>query len=284
MARTRMNSISLSRDASRADAARRVLTIGLVAAQLLSLPGEASGQSGVQVYTANQLNCATFQEIGESKILTESAGRTRRQTSARRGTWQFRATSADTNVALEAWLDSLTITRRSAEAAISPDTDGLLGGRYRGILSRTGAYTARARPFVPDEVAEVAGMATALDDLLPHLAPRALKVGELWTDSLGLTVRRMPDSVSLLRFELRRRSESRTAASARDSVPLELDQRSDEVGQFVWHPERGLLRSQRTVVVETTVPPSRTVRQAVRSRVEQRLTLTRTSDAPGCRS
>jgi hypothetical protein len=234
------------------------------------------------------LNCATFQETGESRILTESGGRIRRQTSARHGTWQFRATSANTSLSLEAWLDSLTITRRSEETAISPDTDGLLGGRYRGMLSRTGAYTARAHPFVPDEVAEVAGMATALDDMLPRLAPRALKVGELWTDSLGLTIRRMPDSVSsgvpLLRFELRRRAESREARSARDSAPLELEQKSVEVGQFVWHPGRGLLARQRTVVVETTVPPSRTVRQAVRSKVEQRLTLMRTSDALGCQS
>ena len=284
MARTRRNSISPSCDAGLAGSARGVLSIGLVAGLLLSPPEAASGQDGARGYTATQLNCATFQEIGESNILTESGGRTRRQTSARRGTWQFRAMPAGTNVALEAWLDSLTITRRSAEAAISPDTDGLLGGRYRGLLSRTGAYTARARPFVPDEVAEVAGMATALDDLLPHLAPRALRVGELWTDSAGLTIRRMPDSVSLFRFELQRRAESRTATSARDSMPLELEQKSNEVGQFVWHPRRGLLLSQRSVVVETTVPPSSTVRQAVRSRVEQRLTLRRTSDAPGCRS
>jgi hypothetical protein len=245
------------------------------------------GQDIAPVYTADQLNCAQFVESIESKILTDAGGRIRRQTSSRLGTWQFQVTSAESGVALEAWLDSLVITRRSEEAAITPDTDGLLGGRYRGILSRTGAYTAQTRPFVPDEVAEVAGMATALEDMLPRLAPRPLKVGEHWTDSLGLTIRRIPDSLGaarapLLRFELRRRAESRAAASAHDTVPLELQQKSDEVGQFVWHPRRGLLRSQRNVAVETTVPPSRTVRQAVRSQVEQRLTLTRTSDAPGC--
>ncbi|HET6777985.1 MAG TPA: hypothetical protein VFH26_03775 [Gemmatimonadales bacterium] len=234
------------------------------------------------------MNCARFAESIESKILTEAGGRIRRQTSSRRGSWQFRAVDAKSGLVLEAWLDSLVITRRSEETAISPDTEGLLGGRYRGTLSRTGAYAARARPFVPDEVAEVAGMASALDDMFPRLAPRALHIGELWTDSLELTVRRLADSVSsgtpLLRFELRRRGESQAAASGHDSVPLEVQQKSDEVGQVVWHPGRGLLRSQRNVVVETTVPPSRTVRQAVRSKVEQRLTLTRTSDAPVCRS
>jgi hypothetical protein len=157
----------------------------------------------------------------------------------------------------------------------------LVGGRYRGRLSSTGSYTADVHPFVPDEVAEVAGMATALDDFFPRVPPRILKVGEVWTDSLGLAIKRLPDSVSsgvaLQRFELRKREESQTAASVSDT--MELEQESNEAGQFVWHPERGLLRRQRSIVVETTVPPSRTVRQAVRSRVEQRITLVRTSDA-----
>jgi hypothetical protein len=34
--------------------------------------------------------------------------------------------------------------------------------------------------------------------------------------------------------------------------------------------------------VETTVPPSRTVRQAVRSRVEQHITLRRDAKGPRC--
>jgi hypothetical protein len=251
-----------------------------VAGLLLSRGGELFGQEGVLAYTPSQLNCATFQEIGESKILTESGGRTRRQTSVRRGTWQFRAIPADTNVALEAWLDSLAITRRSEEAVISPDTDGLLGGRYRGRLSPKGVYTGDVHPFVPDEVAEVAGMAAALDDFFPRVPARSLGVGEVWVDSPGFTIKRLPDSVSsgvaLQRFDLRKREKSQSAASAQDT--MELDQESSEAGQFVWHPQRGLLRHQRTIVVETTVPPGRSVRQAVRSKVEQRITLIRGSD------
>ena len=199
----------------------------------------------------------------------------------RRGAWQFRAARADTNLSLEGWLDSLTITRRSEETAISPDTDGLLGGRFRGRLSLTGSYTADVHPFVPDEVAEVAGMATALDDFFPRVPPRGLRVGEAWTDSIGLTIKRLPDSVSagvgLQRFDMRKREKAKTAASVRDTMPLE--QESNEAGQFVWHPQRGLLRRVRSIVVETTVPPSRTVRQAVRSKVEQRVTLVRTPNS-----
>ena len=93
--------------------------------------------------------------------------------SGRRGVWQFRASAAADDVELEGWLDSLALWRRSPETTIRPDTDGLLGGRYRGGLTREGRYRSRVRPFVPDEVAEVAGMATALDDFFPPLPPRA---------------------------------------------------------------------------------------------------------------
>jgi hypothetical protein len=253
---------------------------GFFTALALLSPSHATGQATAPAYSAHQLNCARFLDINESKILTEAGGRTRRQTSQRRGTWQFRASSAGTDNLLEGWLDSLTITRRSEEAVISPDTDGLVGGRYRGRLSPTGSYTADVHPFVPDEVAEVAGMATALDDFFPRLPSFSLRVGQVWDDSLGLTIKRLPDSVSsgvaLQRFDLRRREKAQTATAVRDTMQLE--QESNEVGQFVWHPQRGLLRRQRSIVVETTVPPSRSVRQAVRSRVEQRITLVRTSD------
>jgi hypothetical protein len=246
---------------------------------LLLAVSSATAQNAVVGYAARQLDCAKFLEMGESKILTEAGGRIRRQTSARRGVWQFRAAPSDQHVAVEAWLDSLTVTRRSAETTISPDTDGLLGGRYRGTLSRSGTYMARDRPFIPDEVAEVAGMANALDDFFPLLPSRALRVGEIWTDSLGLTIRRLPDSissgVSLHRFELEKRSEAQVVPTLTDTAPLKLQQKSEERGQFIWHPLEGLVRRERSIVVETTVPPSRSVRQAVRSKVEQRITLAR---------
>lgn len=262
-----------------------VILVALALMPFLHRP--ATGQEAVVGYTAKQLDCARFLEIGESKILTEAGGRTRNQTSVRRGAWQFRASLSNRDVALEGWLDSLTVTRRSEETSISPDTDGLLGGRYRGTLTPGGAYTGRVRPFVPDEVAEVAGMGNALDDFFPPLPPRVLREGEIWTDSLGLTIRRLPDSalsgVPLYRFELKKRGEARAAETPADTLPLQLQQKSEEHGVFVWHPLLGLLRRERSIVIETTVPPSRSVRQAVRSKVEQRITLARDLDPPGCR-
>jgi hypothetical protein len=171
------------------------------------------------------------------------------------------------------------VWRRSAEATLRPDTDGLLGGRYRGSLSPDGTYSRKAVPFIPDEVAEVAGMATALDDLFPPLPPHPLHSGEVWTDSAGVTIRRLADSalsgVLLHRFELQVRRETRRTGGERDTLPLELRQSSEERGTFVWHPTLGLLHRERLIVVQTSVPAGKAVRQAIRSRVEQRISLTR---------
>lgn len=258
-------------------AAPRVVLVAMILMPWLQQP--ARGQAPALSYTAGQLQCARFLEIGESRILTEAGGRIRNQTSARRGFWQFRAAPSNGNVGLEGWLDTLVLIRRSPEAAISPDTDGLIGGRYRGTLSRTGVYASTVRPFVPDEVAEIAEMSGALDDFFPPLPAGALSRGEVWTDSAGLTIRRLTDSavsgVPLLRFSLKSRKESRAAPTPADTMPLKLRQKTQEEGEFVWHPALGLLRRDRRIVVETTVPPGRSVRQAVRSKVEQRITLVR---------
>ena len=257
---------------------RHVFVVTLI---LLSAPhrGDGTGQNWVVAYTASQLQCARFEETSRSTIQTETARRTRSQTSERRGLWQFRAAPSKSAISLEAWLDSLSINRQSAEATISPDTDGLLGGRYRGELSRTGAYTSKARPFVPDEVAEMADMATALDDFFPSVPPGPLPVGKSWTDSSGLTIRRLPDSalsgLPLFRFELERRGEIRVVAKRGDTLSIPHRQVSEEHGSFVWHPTLGLVRRNRRIVVQTVVPMSRTVRQPVRSKVEQQIVVAR---------
>ena len=195
-----------------------------------TLPPAKPWQQPAVGYTANQLSCARFLETVASQIRIEAAGRARHQTSDRRGVWQFRAVPSNGDVALEGWLDSLVLSRTSPETTINPDTDGLLGGRYRGTLSRTGVYTSRVRPFVPDEVAELAEMSRALDDFFPPLPLRALKAGEAWSDSLGLTIRRLPDSalsgVPLLRFGLTSRRESRAVPTPADTLPLKLHQKT----------------------------------------------------------
>ena len=98
---------------------------------------------------------------------------------------------------LEAWYDSLASDAREPRRNLTPDTDGLLGGRYRGTLTAPAATRRQARPFVPDEVAEVAELGGALEDLLPAAAAGgAPAVGRRWTDSAGLELRRLADSAA----------------------------------------------------------------------------------------
>jgi hypothetical protein len=230
-------------------------------------------------YNSAQLNCAQFLEKADSDIQTQSGGRIQKQTAGRRGLWQFRATPARDGLSLEGWLGSLSVWRQSPDVTLRPDTDGLLGGRYRAKLSWSGRYISQARPFVPDEVAEVAGMATVLDDFFPPLPVGALRPGQAWTDSAGATVRRMADSgmagVPLYRFELEIQRESTSTPVPKDTTSLRLRQVSREHGTFVWHPSLGLIRRDRQIVVETSVPAGRVIRQPVRSRIDQLITVER---------
>ena len=241
---------------------------------------DSRAQEGIQPrYIASQLTCSRFLETAASDIHTESGGRVRDQTAGRRAVWQFKAYPAVEGLLLEGWLDSLSLWRKSQETTIRPDTDGLLGGRYRATLSGRGAYVSQARPFVPDEVAEVAGMASALDDFFPPLPPRPLSPGQTWQDSTGIILRRVADSalsgVRLYRFELQIRRSIGNTAAARDTAPLRLTQVSREHGAFVWHPLLGLIRRDRRIEIDTSVPAGSTIRQPVRSRIEQRITVVR---------
>jgi hypothetical protein len=258
----------------------------MMAALLLMAPPSLYGQ-GRPVslrYAASQLNCARFLEDSESKILTESGRREQEQTTGRQGVWRFSAASDSGGVALEAWLDSLGLWRRLGPTMVRPDTDGLVGGRYRGLLGPDGKYQSRKVPFIPAEVAELADMATALDDLLPRLPDRPLRTGQAWTDSAGLTVRRLADSalsgVRLYRFELSDRRTTDAASVPGDTTVIRLRQSSEEEGTFVWHPAVGLVRRERQITIETTVPARGVVRQTVRSRIEQRITLARDLSVP----
>jgi hypothetical protein len=162
---------------------------------------------------------------------------------------------------------------------LAPDTDGLLGGRYRGTLSPAGHYTANTRPFVPDEVAEVSDLGAALDDLLPPLPPSALAVGARWRDGSGLELTRLPDSLAggrlVRRLALRSSSEAGRATVRGDTTAIAARQVTVEQGQVDWDATAGLLRRTRHIVVETSVPAGGPLRAPLRSRLEQDVVLER---------
>ena len=256
-----------------------ILAAALIAAR--PVPGQVDAPPR---YSVSQLECSQFIETSHTTVTTQTGRQSREQTAGRRGVWRFRAQAEKNDLALEGWLDSLVLWRRSPENTIRPDTDGLIGGRYRGVLTTDGRYLGRVQPFIPDEVAEVAGMGTALDDFFPPLPPRLLHTGEVWTDSTGVRIQRLADSalsgLPLYRFSLEAKRKAKSAEVSHDTVPLELDLVSIERGQYVWHPTLGLLSRQRTVVVETTVPSGRSVPQPVRSHIEQRISVARDLRVP----
>ncbi len=229
-------------------------------------------------YSASQLECSAFAESSRSEIRTESGGRVRQAKAGRDGIWHFRSRDTAAGVAIEGWYDSLAVWQRSEGSAVAPDTDGLIGGRYRGLLGRAGRYRPADRPFVPDEVSEVVDAAAALDDLFPPLPPRALLPGQRWSDSTGTEITRLPDSLAgrrLQRYALRIHQVSRETTPRGDTVPIAVRQTSVEEGEVTWDPAAGLVRRARGITVETDIPIGGRVRQAVRSRVSQRTTLIR---------
>ncbi|MBA3345246.1 MAG: hypothetical protein H0T44_08090 [Gemmatimonadales bacterium] len=257
-------------------------TLGWLAACTLaagSLPAQQPPR-----YTASQLQCSAFSESSRSEIRTESGGRVRQAEAGRAGIWRFRSRDTTAGVAVEGWYDSLAVWQRSQGLALAPDTDGLIGGRYRGLLGPGGHYRPADRPFVPDEVSEVVDAAVAMDDLFPPLPPRALMPGQRWSNSTGTEITRLPDSVAarrLQRYALRIRQASRETTPRGDTVPIAVRQTSVEEGEVTWDPAAGLLRRTRWITIETDIPIGGRVRQAVRSRVSQRTTLTRLAGGVG---
>lgn len=237
-------------------------------------------------YAAGQLACARFIERTESDIHGEAGGRPRNETGGRTARWIVRGVAAaDSGIRIEAWLDSLVIWRKADEVVRSPNTDGLIGGRFRGMLSRTGGYTALARPFVPDEVAEFADLRNAFADLLPALPPVALPPGRSWHDGQGLTIERLGDSVAaggtVERYRVERRAMNREVRlGGPDTLAILVRQTLIEAAEFAWDPGRGVLRRTRTITVDTDVPAQGSLRVPVRSRVVQRVTLERLPDDP----
>jgi hypothetical protein len=251
----------------------RTLALTLALA-VLGRPAEAQTR-----YAAAQFDSARFRHIAQSEIQPAVAGRERRERITVAGLLVVHAQpAAGDSIRLEAWWDSLEVRRSSRDGTLEPDTDGLIGGRYRGTLSSGGAYSAEARPFVPDGVGEVVDLSRVLEELFPTLPPRPLRVGERFRGAGGVEIRRLSDSTAgdtLLRFRASRSrtSDSVTATGDTGSIPAKQTMREDEA--FAWHPRRGLVRRDRTIVVATDIPAGGAVGRPVRSRVEQRVVIER---------
>jgi hypothetical protein len=134
------------------------------------------------------------------------------------------------------------------------------------------------RPYVPDEVAEVADLSSALDDLFPPLPPAPLRAGASWQGP-DVTIARLADTVvdgrPLLRFAVEQRRRASETTPRGDTVPIALTQTTAEQGTLLWDPQVGLVRWQREITIETSIPAAGRIRAPVRSRVVQHVTLAR---------
>lgn len=213
-------------------------------------------------YDAAQFACTIFDVRVRTSVTTELQGQRRVEELRRDGRLTIRGTPGDSGIAMVAWWDTLSLWRRADGVTLAPDTEGLLGGRYRGSLMPDGRFIRIAAPWVPDEVAEVSDLTVALDDLLPVF-------------SAG-TFRRLADSGGRKRFRLATSKDANAPATAERPFAVHESESSD--GVVTWGRE-GVLSWVRQITVETRVAeaPGR----AFRSELVQKIELHRVGSCPG---
>lgn len=107
-----------------------------------------------------------------------------------------RATAESTGLSVEAWYDTLAVGREGPDGKYAPETEGILGGRYRGTLDPQGDYLAIVTPFVPAALREIFDFARIPLHFFPGLPPVPLRQGAEWTDGGGLMMWRLADSAA----------------------------------------------------------------------------------------
>jgi len=239
---------------------------------LLLAPGPVGAQA-VPAYHPLQLDCATYRQQVSSEIILESGRQRSRETTGRDGTLTVRATGPDSLLHLEAWFDTLTVWREGAGERIAPETDGVVGGRFRGLLTRMGGFTPLDRPFVPDDIAQVADIGDALQELFPPLPPVPLAAGAGWKDDFGTVILRLTDGMRggrrVERYRLNRRFERQESRLLPDSTEVETVRQQSETGVYEWSVELGPVRWEREIVINVQVPAGEVVKQPFRTRIVQ---------------
>ena len=251
---------------------QQVAALALVVAS--APPGIAGAQaSGAPGYHAQQLDCGRFRQEIRSTITLEGGGARTRETTGRDGILTLRAAPSDSGLALVAWFDTLAVWRAGGGERMEPSADGVIGGRFRGLLTPAGSFTSTDRPFVPDEVAQVSDVGDALERLLPRLPPVPLKAGESAKDDEGLVITRLSDGAAsgrvAERYRLTTRFEGDDLRLLPDSTQVTAHRRETETGVFDWVPELGVVRWERQVTIDVTVAAGGVVKRAFRTRIEQ---------------
>jgi hypothetical protein len=232
------------------------------------------------------LACAAFAEAVRTTVEARRAMEAWTERGNRIGRLLFHAEPGDGPMRFEAWYDSLEVSHDGRSGLVRPDTDGLIGGRWRGSLAPHGEVILEDRPFMPPELLAVSDLSDALLDFLPPLPVVAMPIGSTWTDSLGLEVARVKDSVAsgetMERYRWRINSEGGTVPLGSDST-ARLRQTIRDEGVVAWSRQRGPLTWRREIVVEARIDATRGPRSPVQSRVTQVVAVRRLADSRHCR-
>ncbi len=230
-------------------------------------------------YHPLHLDGATYRQEIRSTISIESGRERTRERGLRDGRLRLHARPQDSLLAVEGWFDTLDVWREGAEGRMTPETDGVIGGRFRGMLTRQGGFQATDVPFVPDDLAQVTELSSALADLLPPLPPLALTPGASVRDAFGTSFLRVPDGLvdghRVERYRLGRQSEGEEVRLLPDSTEVRAVRRERESGVFSWSRELGLVRWEREITVEVMVPVGRVVKAPFRTVIEQTIIVSR---------
>jgi hypothetical protein len=235
-------------------------------------------------YDAARLGCAVFEERVRTEVRAQEAGVPWEETGERVGRLVFRAHPEDGAIRFEAWYDSLTVRYDAREGRLEPDTDGLIGGRWEGRLTATGSVELVTRPFMPPELREVSDLSDALVDFLPPLPAAPIAPGASWTDSLGLTVRRLADSAAARGPVARYRwvIKSRGALPVEADSTLRIRQEAEDEGHVAWRDDLGVLGWTRQVTIETQLARVGRSGSSHRGRVVQVILVRRVTNGASC--
>ena len=179
----------------------------------------------------------------------------REERAGRDGILLLRAAGTDSLLELTAWYDSLSVWREGPEGRFAPDAEGLLGGRWRGTLDRSGRYVSRDVPFIPDEVAEIAELRGILADFLPLLPDSVLTPG--------------------VRHRWTRSSATDSTTVVQDSIAVPVRRETAETGSLEWDPRLGPVRWERLLTVTARMTPGRPFNRGAVTEVTQRVRVER---------
>lgn len=255
--------------------------VGLVLGSLFLLPFDLRPPTVDISYSASHLACAAFLEDVRTEVDARQGLVPVRERGHRSGILVFRARAAGAALRFEAWYDSLAVWHESAAGRLVPDTDGLIGGRWRGTLTPAGDVALDVRPFLPPDLRAVADLSDVPLDFLPPLPREPVAPGAEWAGPDGLRIGRLADSAGIGRYRWRLERGSEVPGLGPDST-VRLRQSIMDQGRFLWSDRLGVIGWDREVAIGTRVPSGPRVRAAVQGEVTQRVTVRRLTDADGC--